>query len=341
MELEKRKFEHVVIGGIERSGTSLIRAVIGSHPDIAIYQWDLMLWTKFFNIYKNKKFTKKDIEIAVNEILNHPKTKNCDVNFSKKIFIEELEKQEPVYFENIYELFLKYYSAENDKEYVGLKTPFNEFYSNDIFKSFPKTKFIHVIRNPLNVAASLKEAKKKWWGGKVNSYFHIHSWKKSAQLAIKNKRKFNDQYFILKYEDFVNQPKTISKELCEFLEIPFYEEMLEMKGHPGWKGNNSSFNSEKVVPSKIQSKNKNKFDKGLKTTTKRKYLYLLKNLLDEFDYECKKPDINLVKSTFISLKFKFNSFLYELMHAAIQKIQSSIFYHPIKKIITEDSNPST
>lgn len=332
MEIEKHNFGHLVIGGIERSGTSLVRAVLGSHPDIAIYQWDLMLWTKFYNIYKNKTLNENDIHKVLDEVLNHPKTKNCDVDFSKNYFLKKLDKLDSVYFEDVYEIFLKYYSIEVDKGYVGLKTPFNEFYSEDIFTKFPKTKFIHVIRNPLNVAVSLQEAKKKWWGGKVNFYFHIRSWKKSTQLALKNKKRYKDQYFILKYEDFVNQPKTLSKELCDFLEVPFDEEMLKMKGHPGWKGNNSSFNSNGKVNPKIQSGNLNKFENHLKSHTKKKYFYLLKDLLKKLEYDWRKPNFNSFESNIISLQFNLNSFLYELKYSSIQKIQSSKIYHPVKKL---------
>lgn len=337
MKIEKENFEHLVIGGIERSGTSLIRAVIGSHPDIAIYQWDLMLWTKFYNIYKNKKLNEKDVKNVVNEILNHPKTKNCDVEFSKKYFLDELKKLDIVYFENVYELFLKYYAVEIKKHYVGLKTPFNEFYSKDIFKLFPNTKFIHIIRNPLNVAVSLQEAKRKWWGGKINFYFHIRTWKKSAQLALQNKKRYKERYYILKYEDFVNQPKAVSKDLCEFLDISFKEEMLEMRGHPGWKGNNSSFNSNKNGNPEIQSVNQNKFEKHLKSNTKGIYFYLLKDLLKKFDYDWRKPNFNSLSINKIALQFKINSFFYELKYNGIQKIQSSRLYRPIKRLVNQIS----
>ena len=35
-----KDFEHIVIGGLQRSGTSLIRAILGSHWK-SFYQWDL------------------------------------------------------------------------------------------------------------------------------------------------------------------------------------------------------------------------------------------------------------------------------------------------------------
>jgi len=55
----------VFIGGMERSGTSMLRAVVGSHPDIAFYEWDHKFW--FHNFPARAHEWQKSAQSAANE----------------------------------------------------------------------------------------------------------------------------------------------------------------------------------------------------------------------------------------------------------------------------------
>lgn len=297
-------FQQIIIGGLQRSGTSLLRAILGSHSQIGIYQWDVPLWIEFYPVYGNRKLSKKLAIQMIDELLALDKVRLCDVQFERTYFINRIQSQnKPIYFEHLYLDFLKYYQTKIDAKYIGLKTPFNEFYADDIFKRFPNTKFVHVLRNPLDAATSLKEAKSKWWGGEINYYEHIQNWEYSASKASERLKKYANKYYVLRYEDLIAQPAFKTKEICDFLSVQFEPTMLKMQGQPGWKGNNSSFGKETKTAA-FSTSSINRYRTLLVPKVQRQYIQILGNLLDTFDYLPEGEKVKLKRP----LAYRLNSF---------------------------------
>jgi hypothetical protein len=64
---------------MQRSGTSLARAIIWSHPDVAIFEWDLPLWTQIFVQFKGRKFTDAQaLAELLDAIFSSDKVRECD-----------------------------------------------------------------------------------------------------------------------------------------------------------------------------------------------------------------------------------------------------------------------
>ena len=281
---KQRDFQQIIIGGLQRSGTSLVRAVVGSHSEIAIYQWDVPLWIELYPIYGNRKLSKKMAAKMLDELLALDKVQLCEVKFERDFFISKIENRtQGIYFEDIYIDFLQFYQSQIRRKYIGLKTPFNEFYADDIFERFPNTKFIHVLRSPLDAATSLKEAKNKWWGGEINYYTHIQDWEYSASKAVSRLKQYPNRYFVLRYEDLITHPEKYTKAICDFLGVEYEPEMLEMQGQAGWKGNNSSFKKGEKKAA-FSSASVNRYKELLIPSVQKKYVQILGNLLERFNY---------------------------------------------------------
>lgn len=326
---QTENFSQIIIGGLQRSGTSLIRAVVGSHPDIAIFQWDLPLWIKFYPIYGGGKLSQTKAKQLIREVLNHHKTKSTNMDFNENYFIKYIEEEQDWSFSEVYQLFLGYYLEQTERKYIGLKTPYNEFHTEAIFKHFPQTKFIHVLRSPLDAAVSLTEAKKKWWGGRVNYYAHIYHWQQSAQIAAHNLQAFPNRYFVLKYEDFILNPEQLTHEICDFLEVEYSSKMLEMNGQPGWKGGNSSFGSNQSK-AKISVAAIGRYKEQLEEKIQDKYFALLKKELTEFNYPTQnKPHTSLS----LAFMYQMNCWWDALKTHLIVFTQRSFFYQPLKKAL--------
>ena len=60
----------IFVGGLPRSGTSLMRIIIGNHPDVAMFFEDLPLWGRFYRNYKNKDFSKEKNRIELIDDIN-------------------------------------------------------------------------------------------------------------------------------------------------------------------------------------------------------------------------------------------------------------------------------
>lgn len=323
-----KDFEHIVIGGLQRSGTSLIRAILGSHPEISIYQWDLGLWTKFSIIYRDKKLSTTAQKKLIQEVINHPKQKASVINLHESDFSSILKSKylTKEFFYIFYTEFLHLYLKKSKGSYVGLKTPENEFYSPIIFRKFPKTKFIHIIRNPLDVAVSLKKIKHDSWGGSVNYFSHIWKWKKSADLLSENSKLFPQNYYTIKYEDLIINPKGVVTDICRFLNIDFQKEMLDMNNHPGWEGNNSSYKKNNIKS--LNTESINRYKDILPEHIQNIYFYFLNEQLKNLGYSTQKVTISFQKI----FQYKVNAVIENMKIKLFSYTMRSILYRPLKLI---------
>ena len=95
---------------------------------------------------------------------------------------------------------------------------------------------IHVLRDPRDVAASINSR-----GWNITLERTCKEWQKSAQLAQVNQQKYSGSYLAIRYEDLVDNPETIIRQVCEIVELKYTPELLKMEGQLGWKGSNSYF----------------------------------------------------------------------------------------------------
>lgn len=294
--------KHIIIGGLPRSGTSFVRALIGSHPDIAIYKWELPFWTQIYPKFGNRKLTKKRQNGLLDELLASYTIVKSDVIFIRSEIEQYLKDCEcPPSAIDVYQFLMGRYLEAKKKKIFGVKTPFNENWAHGIFDNFPNTKFVHVVRNPIDVARSLKLAKEKWWGGHMNYFRHIYQWNRSVKLAKLNSSKRPKQYMVLKYENLVANPFQTTRDICGFLEVDFDESMLKMKGQSGWKGRNSSVESKKNVS----------LDDGdLNEEIVARYEILCGKLMKEMGYM--KASDSIERDYLLRLRFEIWSYFYHI-----------------------------
>lgn len=233
----------IYIGGIQRSGTSLVRAIVGSHSDISVFQYDLQLWIKYFSIYRRRTFSKTTALEVFKVILGSEKYRQSESSRSISHFEKLLASVPKEHFKvaDLFDLFLMDDALLHGKQLPALKTPFNEFFARDIFAHRPETRFIHVIRNPLDAAVSFERIKKDDWGGRISFHEHVWQWKRSVAIAKEMKSRFPNQYLIVRYEDVASDLVKAGHQFADFLDVDYEESMHSMTGHPGWSGSNSSF----------------------------------------------------------------------------------------------------
>jgi len=217
----------VIVGGLPRSGTNLVRRIIGSHSKIAIPPVEL----KFLPKYGQGK--------SVAEILS-------DEDFVRRFGVD-VSDLHPWGHQEAYVEALARYAASVDKEIPGEKTPRNEFYYDRIqaWLAGFELKFIHLVRNPFDMIASLKHA--PFRGNKrgqdftdVEVYRQANDWSRSVSFGLARARFAPEHYFLLKYEDLAARPVELSQELCNFIGVDFEQErMLNLADYAGHKDNTS------------------------------------------------------------------------------------------------------
>lgn len=201
-----------VIVGCPRSGTSLLRCMLDSHPEIAIPHE-----THFID--KILQFDwEKDRFAAVDFLLTHHGFPSLKI---EETFILEtaINSQTAVSF--LHSLYSQYGNVRS-KSIVGDKSPKMALSVGLISKHIPSIKIIHIIRNPVDVASSLLKAKfgpdtleesSSLWVDVVNS---VHKQKQRGSLV-------HEVY----YEDLIDNTNIVLTEISDFLGVSFSTRMLE------------------------------------------------------------------------------------------------------------------
>lgn len=236
----------IFIGGLHRSGTSLMRAIVGSHLAVTLYKSDLPLWTKFYDRHKSLDLNDRaNLQHILNEIFHHKKADDLASvrsEIERELLNSSVSKN--LTFGTLCEVILKAYSRSQHPQSAGsniltrwgLKTPYNEFFADAIFAAYPDAKMVHMLRDPRDVAVSVES---RGWSKTLEQT--CQEWQDSARLAQINTHRYSGSYVVVRYEDLVNSSEAIARQVCQTLEIDYSPEMLAMQGHHGWRGSNSYF----------------------------------------------------------------------------------------------------
>jgi hypothetical protein len=216
----------IFIGGPDRCGKTTLQAFLASHPNIAIPAVGSNLWSYFYRQYG-------DLSRANNferclDALQHYKHAiflNPDVDRIRR----EFWAGAPTY-ERLFALLHEHFAERLGKRRWGDQTGLIERYADEIFRSYPGAKMIHMLRDPRDrYEASLA----MWPKGKGRAGAAAARWVYSARLAQRNEKRYPDRYRIVHFEHLILYPEQTLRGLCEFLQEDFVEDMLRMEGSPG------------------------------------------------------------------------------------------------------------
>lgn len=150
-------------------------------------------------------------------------------------------------FKDIFESILLEHAYSRGKEICGAKFPVHVSFVPILLRWFPKCKIIHIFRDPRAIFASqlIKHSRKS----KVKRalfYFpmlaHTIIQFKSSFRVYNCHRNLNN-YYLARYEDIVTRPRKSIKSLCNFLKVPYSENMLNIPLRDssfGYQGNGIS-----------------------------------------------------------------------------------------------------
>ena len=229
-DLKAKPQSFFFILGRPRSGTSLLMAILDANPHTLIppeipiiprlykrfsrvRKWDEQTKTELLQHLQQVKFGKfygiKDLPFDFDKIEEEIKAADEDTSFGDIIRI--------IYFN---------YASVFPKQNILILGDKNPAFSVECYKYvkiFPEAKFIHIRRDYRDHALSMIRA----GFGIKSPAFIVNSWKKSLIGMKKFVSRHPDKVLQIKYESLVQEPETYAKIICDFLAIPFYQNMLE------------------------------------------------------------------------------------------------------------------
>lgn len=226
----------IFIVGMQRSGTTLMRAILSSHPHIAIAPE-----THYCN-----RFMK---QVNGHSALDIPTFKSFWRTFSESerfrdLGINPAVLEKLVYASgdlslgNTFSLVLREYARQQGRPRWGEKTPHHYRYIQQLLSWFPNARILVMVRDPRAVCSSLLVVPWRQWGWRGVGSLELHSLKRARRIcldAAQWQQHVDDlrlrwaedvRIKIVTYESLVHDPNLVIRAVCEFVEVPFVESML-------------------------------------------------------------------------------------------------------------------
>ncbi len=208
-------FRPVFICGLQRSGTSLVWGLLNSHPEICFWPNDLPFFWIFYEQFKDTDLNDHyKLHHSIEEILVHEHNKIVSPGLTKGQVLAELQHLDSFNIMAVIEAFLIAYAKQQGYSRWGLKNPMMQGYADVVFKTYPNAVMIHLIRDPRDCFASMK---KKWPHYKLELL--LERWSSSVKEAKANSEKYQDSYFVVKYENLIQNPEPYVRRILDTCEL--------------------------------------------------------------------------------------------------------------------------
>lgn len=215
----------IFVIGAERSGTTLLMAMLGCHPRLAVPEvaWLYPRFRPYLFTYGDLSDT-RNLRVLIEEMIFGLKTPFWGMKVNPRTIVDELVASLREHsFPGAYDAILERHAQEMGRPRWGEKTPYNLFFVREILEDFPAAQFIFITRDGRDTAADYLAS----GFGPTNVYAAAEVWK-LCQNAVDPWRSClaKDQWLDVGYERLVRQPQTVLREVCEFIGEEFTPEML-------------------------------------------------------------------------------------------------------------------
>ena len=190
----------IFIGGMFKSGTTLLRAMLGQHSAIASgletywFDWD---WPQCEGAEMRRTFARLAgyFDMSAEEVVALAKASASPEDFLSAL-MDELARKE-------------------GKPRWAEKTPGNIAHVDRIWQAWPDAQVVHIIRDPRDIFASLVEAKK--WDTASDFADRWASTIGRGERLLAQLKPGAQSYIAVRYEDLIKAPDTTMKRVIEFL----------------------------------------------------------------------------------------------------------------------------
>jgi hypothetical protein len=204
----------IFIGACPRSGTTLLRTMLNTHPDIAIpretrfmpFAWEHRLkWRNLQRPRTRERFGRVVFESKW--------TRAERLQTPSDLAIERIRTAPPTLGSLVGTCFLLYAEATGKKRW-GDKRPMYARYLDSVFTFFPDAQYINLIRDPRASVASMR--KLNWYEGDIVPGLDL--WVRSVRAVEPWRNALpGDQFFDIRYEDLVADPVDVLERVADYL----------------------------------------------------------------------------------------------------------------------------
>jgi hypothetical protein len=243
------------IAGQAKSGTTLLVALLDSHPELLVLPEETAYFptilTKYAPRGRRAQFDYLTKQSLSNVLFGGPckwGKRNYSM-FPREKFLETFERAafDPANAqEDLLVLMVKAYAATVGRSLHTIsrwveKTPRNRDHIDAILTRFPHAKILVTLRDPRAILAAQIALEKTRQTGRFSTYYVIAHWRVAARLA-RRVRHGDVPGLVVRYEKLVREPAKTMEEVCAYLEIDFDPDTVLTPTKMGqfWSGNSAA-----------------------------------------------------------------------------------------------------
>jgi hypothetical protein len=213
------------IVGRARSGTTLLKVIFDAHTQINIPAEDQFILHLYSRYRKVKYWDKATLNRFFEDVMKLPFVRNLNMD-NERLYKNLLSAEGYRSYGEICKLVYCSCKAFQKKEIItmiGNKNIRYSMYIPFLIKVFPDAKFIYITRDYRdNILSMLR----------VDFEAHIISalayrWKYFNKKIRKAREEHPQNFYTLKYEEFVKDAERYTKEMCSFLNIHYQPGMMK------------------------------------------------------------------------------------------------------------------
>ena len=288
--------DKVFILGNPRSGTSLFRLMLNSHsminatPECGFLHW----WYKKYADWDSSCVTSNRLDEYISDLESSKRIEDWKMDYAQ--LKEKIVQENPDNYAKLGEIVYVFYGEQKGKKAKVIADKNNYYINhfNDLNEIWPDAKYILVVRDGRDVACSylnmetlvtnspykpklstdIKTIAKEWLTNNQN----VLSFSESLN---------NNQFMVIRYEDFVTNSELYLTKVCNFLGLNFEPEMLNyyIKNAKEQDEPLSSLDWKKKTLEKPDKENIGKYKMELEKESIVEFNAIATDLLQKFNYE--------------------------------------------------------
>ncbi|MEZ4826782.1 MAG: sulfotransferase [Bacteroidia bacterium] len=213
------------ISGMPRSGTKLLRDLVNNHSRISIptheshlIPWMIRTLGIDFDLNQEVNLEKAVAAFRTTKFFgNYPQK-------AEKVTAAYIRSQaDKLSWAVFFEVLFRLMAPDNEGDFIwGDKTPGYILHYDLLQVLFPGARFVHIIRDPRDYAWSVQNA----WGRSM--YRAAHRWNETMK-SIREKAAGNANYLEVRYEDLLENPAAVLRQISEFAGLSYEPGMEKLQ----------------------------------------------------------------------------------------------------------------
>jgi len=217
----------IFIVGCPRSGTTLLRDLLRSHPNLTLPP-ETQLIPRFYRAYGDPS-SDREAWLLARRILQNPRIASWGISTSEADFAGCRS------FSGVIRRLFEVWAAKEGKPRWGDKTPHNVRHLPLILRLFPEAQVIHIIRDGRDAALSWIRAGFE----PRNLYVAARMWNDWVAKGRRDGALLPPgTYFELRYETLLAEPEAAMRGVCDFLNEHYFSAVLTpnpIQHESGWR----------------------------------------------------------------------------------------------------------